>query len=294
MIKINGKKIEVKHFPDGTQMLLDVNMVALTFGSSVDRLGMLPNEKICLEWFYESDEECMTLWYLVNHIRKYDAHAYLTLTLLYIPNARMDRTKEMKEVFTLKYFADFINMMKFERVYVLDPHSNVSTALIDRVEEQDVTCYINTVLYKLDMRNVKNIAIFFPDAGAMKRYKDFPLLKNKTIIHGEKERDWKTGKILGISIYDANGVKIESLEGKDVLMIDDIISYGGTMAYSADKLKELGAGKVYAYATHVENSILDEEKGTLLKRLQDGTVEKVFTTDSLFTKFNETKYVERV
>ena len=291
MIKINGKKIEVKHFPDGTQMLLDVNMVALTFGSSVDRLGMLPNEKICLEWFYESDEECMTLWYLVNHIRKYDAHAYLTLTLLYIPNARMDRTKEMKEVFTLKYFADFINMMKFERVYVLDPHSNVSTALIDRVEEQDVTCYINTVLYKLDMRNVKNIAIFFPDAGAMKRYKDYPLLKNKTMFYGQKERDWKTGEIKGIAIFDRDGEKLEKINDElNVLMIDDIISYGGTLAYSADKLKELGVNRIFAYASHVENSILDEEKGTLLKRLKDGAVEKVFTTNSLYSGHSE--YIE--
>lgn len=291
MIKINGKKIDVKHFPDGTQMLLDVNMVALTFGSSVDRLGMLPNEKICLEWFYESDEECMTLWYLVNHIRKYDAHAYLTLTLLYIPNARMDRTKEMKEVFTLKYFADFINMMKFERVYVLDPHSNVSTALIDRVEEQDVTCYINTVLYKLDMRNVKNIAIFFPDAGAMKRYKDYPLLKNKTMFYGQKERDWKTGEIKGIAIFDRDGEKLEKINDElNVLMIDDIISYGGTLAYSADKLKELGVNRIFAYASHVENSILDEEKGTLLKRLKDGAVEKVFTTNSLYS--GQSEYIE--
>ena len=291
MIKINGKKIEVKHFPDGTQMLIDVNMVALTFGSSVDRLGMLPNEKICLEWFYESDEECMTLWYLVNHIRKYDAHAYLTLTLLYIPNARMDRTKEMKEVFTLKYFADFINMMKFERVYVLDPHSNVSTALIDRVEEQDVTCYINTVLYKLDMRNVKNIAIFFPDSGAMKRYKDYPLLKNKTMFYGQKERDWKTGEIKGIAIFDRDGEKLEKINDElNVLMIDDIISYGGTLAYSADKLKELGVNRIFAYASHVENSILDEEKGTLLKRLKDGAVEKVFTTNSLYS--GQSEYIE--
>ena len=288
MIKINGKKIEMKHFPDGTQMLLDVDMVAITYGRTIDRLGTLPNERISLEWYYESDEECMTLWYLVNHIRKYDAHAYLTLTLLYIPNARMDRTKEMKEVFTLKYFADFINMMKFERVYVLDPHSNISTALIDRVEEQDVTCYINTVLYKLDMRNVKNIAIYFPDAGAMKRYKDFPLLKNKTMLYGQKERDWKTGEIKGIAIFDRDGEKLEKINDElNVLMIDDIISYGGTLAYSADKLKEVGVNRIFAYASHVENSILDEEKGTLLKRLKDGVVEKVFTTNSLYSGQSE-------
>lgn len=287
MIKINNQKIEIKHFPDGTQMLLDVDMSAIR----ARYLNLFP-DRIVIDWVYESDEECMTLWYLVNHIRKYDVNIEIELYLKYIPNGRMDRTKELKEVFTLKYFAQFINMMNFNHVYVLDAHSNVSTALIDRVIEMDTTKPINAALHKLAMRGLDNLVIYFPDAGAQKRYKDFPLLKNKTIIHGEKERDWKSGKILGISIYDTNGVKIESLDGKDVLMIDDIISYGGTMAYSADKLKELGAGKVYAYATHVENSILDEEKGTLLKRLQDGTVEKVYTTDSLFNEKSE--YIEIV
>ena len=66
-------------------------------------------------------------------------------------------------------------------------------------------------------------------------------------------------------------------------MIDDIISYGGTLAYSADELKKLGFEHIYAYATHTENSILDPEKGTLLKRLEDGTVDHIYTTCSTYT-----------
>lgn len=139
----------------------------------------------------------------------------------------------------------------------------------------------------------RNVAVYFPDAGAMKRYKDLPLLKNKTMFYGEKVRDWKTGVITGLCIYDKVGTKVVEISNDlNILMIDDIISYGGTMAYSADKLKELGANKIFAYATHVENSILNEEKGTLLKRLKDGTVEKVFTTNSLFNEKSE--YIEIV
>lgn len=290
MIKINNQKIDVKHFPDGTQMLLDVDATSiLAMGKAY--LGQETN--YCIDWTYESDEECMTLWYLVNHIRKYNNKVNIDLNIRYIPNARMDRVKEKQEVFTLKYFADFINLMNFDNVYVLDPHSNVSTALIDRIVEMEVSKYINAVLYKLDMRGFgnKNIAVYFPDAGAMKRYKDLPLLKNKPMFYGKKVRDWKTGVITELCIYDKDGVKVEEINNDlSILMIDDIISYGGTMAYSADKLKALGANKIFAYATHVENSILDEEKGTLLKRLKDGTVEKVFTTNSLFNKKSE--YIE--
>ena len=65
-------------------------------------------------------------------------------------------------------------------------------------------------------------------------------------------------------------------------MVDDIISYGGTLAYSADKLKEMGAAHISAYATHVENSILDEEKGTLLKRYKDNIIDTVYATNSIY------------
>ena len=54
------------------------------------------------------------------------------------------------------------------------------------------------------------------------------------------------------------------------------------MYYSALKLKELGAKDIYAYATHTELSVLDENKGTLIKLLNDGTVKKLFTTDSIY------------
>jgi ribose-phosphate pyrophosphokinase len=67
-------------------------------------------------------------------------------------------------------------------------------------------------------------------------------------------------------------------------MIDDIISYGGTFYYSANKLKEEGFGKIYAYSTHTENEMLNEEKGTFIKSLNDGTVERLFTTNSIFNK----------
>ena len=100
-----------------------------------------------------------------------------------------------------------------------------------------------------------------------------------------KERDWETGKILGLNVHDENGNKVskEEVKGYSVLMVDDIISYGGTMYYSALKLKELGFKKIYAYATHTENSVLDEEKGTFIKCLNDRTVESLTTTDSIYS-----------
>lgn len=56
---------------------------------------------------------------------------------------------------------------------------------------------------------------------------------------------------------------------------------GGRFLHSARKLKELGANKIYLYITHCENTILEGEL------LTSGLIEKVYTTDSIFTKEHE-------
>ena len=212
-------------------------------------------------------------------------NASFNLTMPYVVNSRLDRTHSDNEVFTLKYFAEIINDLKFNKVVIVDPHSIVSEALIDNVCVLRPSNIISNAIDKmLSLDDFKReLVIYFPDDGAYKRYKDMPCFKNFNCIYGKKERDWETGKILGIEIYDKNGTKLTNeIENCNVLMVDDIISYGGTLAYSADKLKEMGAAHIRAYATHVENSVLDEEKGTLLKRYRDNIIETVYTTNSIY------------
>lgn len=274
MIWINGKEVEVNHYPDNTQLLK----------IGIDKLYLYEG-CVTIRWRYENDEECMTLWYVVNHIRAHkNINFPINLFLLYIPNARMDRVKKNDEVFTLKYFAQFINSMNFNCVYVLDPHSYVSEALFDRIYKKNLSFdYIWRWFEEKDKIDLENVMVYFPDDGAYKRYKD--IFTENNILYGKKNRDWNTGKILGLTVHNKDGNEVPNylLENKTVLMIDDIISYGGTLAYSADKLHELGASHIYAYGTHTENSVLDEEKGTLIKRLNNGIVDRLFTTDSLYT-----------
>ena len=310
MLYVNLKGIEVKHFPDNTQCLLDFKVpVAVQIFSGVHQLEII--------WRYENDEECMTLFYIVNHIKEKDPSVRITLTMLYVPNGRMDRTKDNSEVFTLKYFCKFINGLGFYGVRIMDPHSNVTPALLDRVEIVDVEPVIAKAIKKILYDDTdydiddQDFYIFFPDYGAKKRYEDMKCFSKHPIIYANKKRDWKTGEILGLEILDRNGNTLRSLvacdcetgglggdditfvkeekplEGKTVLMIDDIISYGGTMYYGAKKLRELGARDVFAYATHCENSLLNYEKGKLINSLEDGDVTRLYTTTTLFSGKHE-------
>jgi ribose-phosphate pyrophosphokinase len=283
MIKVNGFEIQKEYFPDNTLRLLN-------FDENVINWPL--NQEIDITWLYEGDYEISMLLFLTKHIKEtFETYSKIKLILPYVPNARMDRTKSDCEVFTLKYFCDFINYLDFDRVEIFDPHSDVTPALIKNVKVITPNKMIGDVLDEIEYTNDTPIykgttIIYFPDAGAMKRYKDMPRLKGYEIIYGEKDRDWRTGKIVGLKVFNQKGERIDDmegyLEGQSVLMIDDIISYGGTLAYSADALKAIGASHIYIYASHVENSISDGTINKVKERLDNETITEVFTTNSLF------------
>lgn len=287
MIKINGIAFDVKHFPDGTQLLNEFDEDLLkdgmhTFGNTYN-----------ITWLYETDNELFTLYCIVNHIRNNHDNpnsVSINLVMPYVPNGRMDRTHSDNEIFTLKYFAKFINELDFNTVSVFDPHSNVTNALLNnlKVKNYILERNVTNVLLNMDSDDVGHYmatALYFPDEGAYKRYSNLYEINERQIFYGKKVRVWETGEIKGLEIYNAKGEKatFDDINGLDILMIDDIISYGGTLAYSADALKSLGANNICAYVSHTENSVLDKERGTFLKRLEDNTIEKLYTTNSLYS-----------
>lgn len=311
MISVNGLELRIERFPDGTPR---INL-------NVDDIPDFENGGIFymhVKWKYESDAELMYLIMLKKHLDANLTDITYLLTMDYLPNARMDRVHNEDEVFTLKYFCDVINSLNFSRVWVLDAHSNVSVALLNNCINKSPKQYIQMAIDNIKNENGKMVEIptvldnteicdddvenniiepsepakelvfddvdlilYFPDAGAAKRYSSmFPEYK---YCYGEKIRDWDTGKILGLEIR-TNGV---SLDDRIVLIIDDICSYGGSIYYSANEIASYSPKKIYAYVTHCEDSVLDTEKGTLIKDLENNTVERLFTTDSLYTGKHE-------
>lgn len=266
MIYLDDKKIEVGKFPDGTILIKED--VKKDFNSLRD---------IRISWFFESNEEFVTLIYITRHLQEHgikNIHLYMP----YIPNARQDRVKTDEDVFTLKYFAEIINWLNFTSVTVVDPHSAVSEALINRVNVITPSQKIKAVIEKIkslhNNENADSLMMFYPDEGAMKRYSDASEMK---YAFGIKRRNWKTGKIEGL---DVSGC-VDEIKDKRILIVDDICSRGGTFYHSAKKLKELGAREIYLYVTHCENTVLEGEL------LTSGLIEKIFTTNSIFTKTNE-------
>ena len=252
-------EIEQGSFPDGT---LHIN---------------LPDTHIyAVKWNYESDAELFTLICIAKHYNDPTMELYLP----YIPHARMDRVKANTDVFTLKYFCEIINSLNFRRVWVMDAHSNVALALLNNVKQMHVEDTINDAIYKVTCKIANNcghnlrkeaektLVAFYPDEGSMKRYSG---MINMPYAFGIKKRDWETGKIQGLNIINGDLVK-----GKNILIIDDICSRGGTFYHSAKALKEYTDKDIYLYITHCEETILN---GDLIK---SGLVKKIYTANALF------------
>lgn len=262
MIKINGKQIELGHFPDGT-LLIKSDIKELTKGK----------DDVTVKWNYENNEELVALYFLTNHIKSSGCKDII-LDMPYIPNARQDRVKNDEDVFTLKYFAQMLNSLGFSEVRVLDAHSNVSLALIDNVRLVSPKEYIYKVIDKIKGENSENPLMFYPDEGAGKRYSGMIPLP---YCFGIKNRDWSTGQIKGLSVAGES----DRIKGSDVLIVDDICSFGGTFYFSAQKLAELGARNIYLFVSHCEKSILNG------KLIDCELVKKIYTTDSIYNCENE-------
>ena len=272
MIQLNEHIIGNDRFPDGTLLM---------------KLPFSPKPSNEIRWHYENDAELFKLICLVKAMREMYKGVRIDLFMPYLPNARQDRVKNPEDVFTLKYFCEVINSLEFDTVFVTDVHSNVGLALLDRVREIKPWGQIHNALTKITFMETgdvmheareecyKNLLLFYPDEGAMKRYSGE---MGMPYIFGVKDRDWKTGQIKRLNLAG----DVSMIEGKNILIIDDICSKGGTFYYAAKELKEAGAANIYLYITHCENTIYE---GELLK--EDSLIKHIFTTNSLLTAPNE-------
>lgn len=114
-------------FPDGT-----LHMTA-------PKDSLFKDSDVDIHWKYDNDAELFSLICLRKH---YADCKNVTLYMPYCPHARMDRVKGTTDVFTLKSFADVINSLDFTKVVIYDAHSNVTPALIDRVENRPNTMFV--------------------------------------------------------------------------------------------------------------------------------------------------------
>ncbi len=234
------------------------------------------NVRVRLHW--ESDVDLVRLVLikgLIDQIRYSDAAFYRVQTVLtidYFPYSRMDREQDGK-CFSLKYIADMLNEMNWDKVHIVEPHSQVTLDLVRRSSPVWATAKLTPKAMDMMGFNLHADYIVLPDKGAYKRYADLmpETLNICNVVVMGKDRDFATGKIKGMKIE----YKIVRHDGpvRRALIIDDLSSRGGTFVGAADVLRAAGFEYVALLVTHMEPAGL---LGDLRHKL-----DRVYCTDTM-------------
>jgi len=221
--------VEIERYPDGTPFtktwpkdgvnISTIEVVTTTVSELVDAL------------FY------------VDALRA-RGHSVGNLYLPYVPGARQDRmNREGDYLFALKSVAALINAREFKKVTVVDPHSEVTPALINNSEVITVGDIFNDGVFKF--RDAYDYVVA-PDAGAVKRAALVGKFFSIPVLQGWKVRDISTGELTGFGIQDHD-------QGPEptYLIVDDICDGGGTfMGLAAEIQNNHGNAVLDLYVTH--------------------------------------------
>lgn len=202
MLLLNGRKVDTGQFPNKETWV------------NKRLLNVSQNSRIIFEW--ESNDDLINLMFLKRHLDRFGIST--TLIITYMPYSRMDREND-DYLYSLKYVTRFINDLNFNQVKLLNPHSNISAAMLHNCTVK------HTVVDKAEEILPEYDYLLLPDSGARQRY--VKLTTDKPIITASKERDFKTGEIVKFEID-----KIPEA-GSKILIIDDLCCKGGTFMATA-------------------------------------------------------------
>ncbi|MEZ8011255.1 MULTISPECIES: ribose-phosphate pyrophosphokinase [Vibrio] len=213
-----------------------------------------------------TNDNLMELVVMIDAMRRASA-GRITAVIPYFGYARQDRRVRSARVpITAKVVADFLSNVGVDRVLTIDLHAEQIQGFFD----VPVDNIFGTPVLLEDMANrgLENPVVVSPDLGGVVRAR-------------------ATAKALGdvdIAIVDkrrprANVSEVMNLigdvEGRDCVIVDDMIDTGGTLCKAAEALKERGAKRVFAYATHAVFS------GTAAENIRNSVLDQVIVTDSI-------------
>lgn len=207
----------------------------------------------------------------VDAIYRGDDFRSLKLILPYFPGARQDRQMIPGEPLTAKVYADIINDMDFDEVVILDPHSDVTPALLDNCTVIPNHKFVREALLDIGVFYDQEYFLISPDAGANKKMLGLAkAMGAKNAVKCDKVRNIETGKLSGFEVY------ADDLLDSTCVIVDDICDGGGTFMGLAEELKKKKAGDLYLIVTH---GIFSKGYDELVKHFK-----MIYTTDSMDSK----------
>jgi ribose-phosphate pyrophosphokinase len=251
-LEINLSSAKVRKFSDGE---IDVQISESVRGKDVFIV-----QPTCAP----TNDNIMEILVMADALKRSSARSIIAV-IPYFGYARQDRKAAPRVPITAKLVADLLETAGITRVVTMDLHA----AQIQGFFNIPVDNLFGSILFEkyVKDKNLKNPIIASPDIGGVARARYFAEKLGLDMVIVDKRREKaNVSEVMNI---------IGDVDGKDVILIDDMIDTAGTMVKAAEALKARGATSVMACCTHPVLS------GPAYERIENGALDELIVSDTL-------------
>lgn len=195
------------------------------------------------------------------------------LVIPYLPHSRQERREGVRTAISARMVADMIQLMGADRLITLDLHTNAIEGFYKI--PLDPLSSLKLFLEHIRKQNLPDLCLCSPDFGGIKRIKQYRKNLNSEMVVINKER-------LKANVVESMEI-IGEVNGRNVIIIDDLVDTAGTLCAAADLLVARGAKSVRAYCTH---GVLS---GNALQNLEKSKIGKLFISDTVIETVSHPK-----
>jgi ribose-phosphate pyrophosphokinase len=250
-------EVQVNRFSDGE---INVNIIESVRGQDVFII-----QPTCAP----ANDNLMELLIIVDALKRSSAGT-INAVIPYFGYARQDRKAAPRVPISAKLVADMLETAGVKRVITIDLHA----AQIQGFFNIPVDHLVGASLFveHIKNKNLPNPIIASPDVGGVARARTYAEKLGYDLVIVDKKREKaNVSEVMNI---------IGDVEGKDVIILDDMVDTAGTLAKAADALKAKGATSVMACCTH---GVLS---GPAFERIENSSLDELVVTDTIPQKFH--------
>jgi len=210
------------------------------------------------------NDNLMELLIMIDAMKRASA-GRINAVIPYYGYARQDRKAKARDPITAKLVADLIVAAGADRVLTMDLHANQIQGYFNIPVDHLIGMPILANYFK--EKNLDNLCVVSPDHGSVTRARAMAQVLNCPIAIIDKRRpEPNKSEIMNI---------IGNIEGKNCIILDDMIDTAGTITNAANAIKEMGATAVYASATHAVLS------GPAVERIEKSAIEELVLLNTI-------------
>ena len=236
-------------------------------GESKITLQKIPKKSVILvvqSTYPPVDTNLLQALSIISQVRKISSRTFAIMP--YMGYARQDKQFLSGEVITMSVVAKMLQSAGAKKVIVVDIHSNTALNHFN-IPTENVSAIPELAKYFKKL-NLRNPLVVSPDMGGSLRSKKFASLLKSDFIVLKKHRDRKTGRV---SIQTTKA----DVQGKDLIIVDDMISTGGSVIKAAQFLKKQKCKRVFVACTH---GLL---VGDAEKKIRKAGVSRIISTNTI-------------